>query len=450
MPGVIDEIRAAIEAGASTEEFAALPLPESYRAAFTVKDEADMFEGIESNDKDPRKSIHVDEVPLPELGPNECYVALMASAINFNTVWTSIFEPLSTFLFLERYGRQSELTRRHDLPYHIIGSDGSGVVLRTGPGVTRWKPGDRVVIHCNYVDMEDPSGHDDSMLDADQKIWGFETNFGGLAEIALVKSNQLMPKAEHLTWEEAASMPLVSCTAYRMLVSRNGAQMKQGDNVLVWGAAGGLGGFAVQYVLNGGGYPIGVVSSPEKAALLKEFGCEAVIDRKAEGYRFIKEDGSQDQREWRRFGQKIRELTGGEDPDIVYEHTGVQTFGASVFVARRGGIVVTCASTSGYMHHYDNRYLWMNLKRIIGSHFANYREAWESNRLAARAKIHPILSATFPLTETGEAAYQVHHNLHEGKIGVLCLADRQGLGVTDPETRAAHEKEITLFQRVHA
>src|SRR5438067_526648 len=165
MPSAIDEICAAIEAEASSAEIAALPLPESYRAATTHKDETDMFEGYESVDKDPRKSIHVEDVALPELGPNEVYVALMASAINFNTVWTSIFEPLPTFLFLERYGKQSALTKRHDLPYHVIGSDGSGVVLRTGPGVTRWKPGDRVVIHCNYVDMEDPSGHDDSMLD---------------------------------------------------------------------------------------------------------------------------------------------------------------------------------------------------------------------------------------------------------------------------------------------
>ena len=77
----------------------------------------------------------------------------------------------------------------------------------------------------------------------------------------------------------------------------------------------------------------------------------------------------------------IRELTGGEDPDIVFEHPGRETFGASVFVARRGGTIVTCASTTGFMHEFDNRYLWMNLKRIVGSHLANYREAWEANRL---------------------------------------------------------------------
>ena len=163
-----------------------------------------MFEGIPSADKDPRKSLHLDEVATPELGPGEALVAVMASAINYNTVWTSIFEPLPTFGFLSRYGRISPLTARHDLPYHVVGSDLAGVVLRTGPGVNAWKPGDQVVAHCLSVELESPDGHNDTMMDPEQRIWGFETNFGGLAELALVKSNQLMPKPEHLTWEEAA------------------------------------------------------------------------------------------------------------------------------------------------------------------------------------------------------------------------------------------------------
>src|ERR1043166_6652545 len=100
-----------------------------------------MFDGLDSKDKDPRRSLHVEEVPTPELAPGEALVAVMASAINYNTVWTSIFEPLSTFTFLRRYGRLSTFTNRHDLPYHVIGSDAAGVVLRVGPGVTRWKPG---------------------------------------------------------------------------------------------------------------------------------------------------------------------------------------------------------------------------------------------------------------------------------------------------------------------
>jgi crotonyl-CoA reductase len=405
-----------------------------------------MFEGLASADKDPRKSLRVEEVAVPDLAPDEAYVAVMASAINFNTVWTSIFEPVATFGFLERLGRESVWGRRHDLPYHVVGSDAAGVVLRVGSAVRLWKPGDRVVVHCNYVDDQDPSAHDDSMLAANQRIWGFETNFGGLADLTVVKANQLMPKPAHLTWEEAAANALCNSTAYRMLVGRNGAQMKQGDVVLIWGATGGLGGYATQYVLNGGGIPVGVVSSPEKAALLRQLGCEAVIDRRASGYQFWTDDHTQNPDEWRRFGKDIRRLVG-EDPHIVFEHPGRQTMGASVFVCARGGTIVTCAATTGYQIEYDNRHLWMKLKTIKSSHFANYKEAWEANRLIAKGRIQPVLSATFPLEQVGEAAYQVHHNLHEGKIAVRCLAPVDGLGIDDPSLRAQiGEERIGRFR----
>jgi crotonyl-CoA reductase len=427
-------------------DFAALPVPDHYRAVTLHKDEEQMFAGIPSREKDPRKSLHLDEVPVPELGPGEALVAVMASAVNYNTVWSSIFEPVSTFGFLNRYGRLSPLAARHDLPYHILGSDLAGVVLRTGPGVHAWKPGDEVVAHCLSVELESADGHNDTMLDPEQRIWGFETNFGGLAELALVKSNQLMPKPKHLTWEEAASPGLVNSTAYRQLVSRNGAGMKQGDNVLIWGASGGLGSYATQYALAGGAFPICVVSNEAKAKICQDMGAEAIIDRSAEGYKFWKDDQNQDPREWKRFGAKIRELTGGEDVDIVFEHPGRETFGASVYVTRKGGTIVTCASTSGYMHQYDNRYLWMSLKRIVGSHFANYREAWESNRLIAKGKIHPTLSKVYPLDQTGQAALDVHRNTHQGKVGVLCLAPEEGLGVRDEELRAKHIKAINLFR----
>jgi len=418
----MQDIAAAIEASDSAA-VAGLPVPESYRGVVVRAEEAGMFDGLAAEDKDPRKALHVQDVPTPEVGPGEALIAVMASAINYNTVWTSIFEPMSTFGFLRRYGAVSPLTKRHDLPYHVVGSDAAGVVLRVGAGVTKWKPGDEIVAHCLSVELEDADGHDDTMLDPQQRIWGFETNFGGLAELALVNS-----------------------TAYRQLVSHHGAQMKQGDTVLIWGASGGLGSYATQFALNGGAQPVCVVSSPEKAELCRRMGAELVIDRAAEGFRFWKDEQTQDTNEWKRFGARVRELTGGDDPDIVFEHPGRETFGVSVFVARRGGTVVTCASTSGFLHQYDNRYLWMHLKRIIGSHFANYREAWEANRLVARGKIHPTVSKVYPLEQTGQAAYEVHRNAHQGKVGVLCLAPAEGLGVRNDALREKHLTEINRFR----
>ncbi|MDA8384706.1 MAG: crotonyl-CoA carboxylase/reductase [Actinomycetota bacterium] len=447
----MQEFLQAILADASADELEAIPIPSHFRAAYLRREDAKIFDGMASKDKDPRRTIKVGDIPTPELAPDEVLVAVMASSINFNTVWSSIFEPLSTFSFLDRLGRSGSLwDQRHSQPFHVLGSDGSGVVVRVGSAVRNWKVGDKVTIHCNYVDDQEPSAHDDSMLASHQRIWGFETNYGGLAELAVVRANQLMPKPTHLTWEEAACNALTNSTSYRMLVSHNGAAMKQGDVVLIWGATGGLGGYAVQYVLNGGGIPVGVVSSPEKADLLRQLGCEAVIDRRAQGYRFWKDEHTQDDTEWRRFGKDIRDLVG-EDPDIVFEHPGRETMGASVFVAKRGGTVVTCAATSGYMIEYDNRHLWMKLKSIKSSHFANYKEAWEANRLIAKGMIQPILSKTFDLEHVAEACNSVRLNEHEGKIGVLCLAPEENMGIDDPELRQrVGEDKITTFKRFAA
>lgn len=444
MPDAFDDLVRAIEA--QDPNIGELAVPTEYRAATLHRDEETMFEGRESRDKDPRDSIHIEQVPTPELAPGEALIAVMASSMNYNTVWSSIFEPVSAFGHLDRYAKANSDARRHALDYHVIGSDASGVVLRTGPGVHAWQPGDRVVAHCLSVELESPLGHNDTMLDPQQRIWGYETNFGGLAQLAVVKANQLLPKPEHLTWEEAAAPGLVNSTAYRQLVSRNGAGMKQGDVVLIWGASGGLGSYATQLALNGGAIPVCVVSSEQKASIVRAMGADLVIDRSVEGYRFWKDEHTQDPKEWQRLGKKIRELTGGDDVDIVFEHPGRETFGASVYVTRKGGTIVTCASTSGFMHEYDNRYLWNNLKRIVGSHFANYREAFEANRLIAKGMIHPTLSKVLPLNQTGQAALEVHRNMHQGKVGVLCLSPAEGLGVTDHAMRQKVEDRLHLFR----
>lgn len=433
----------AVAGGASAEELASLPVPDAYLAAHTRAEDAADYEGRPTEEKDIRKTVHLDEVPMPELAPDEALVAVMASAINYNTVWSALFEPLSTFRFLPQMRKEGPWGARHDQPYHVLGSDASGVIVRTGSAVRRWAVGDRVVVATAYLDGQDPASQQDGMLAADQKAWGFETNFGGLAHFTVVKVNQLMPKPAHLTWEEAACNPLCAGTAYRMLVSPNGAGMKQGDVVLIWGATGGLGGYAVQYVRNGGGIPVGVVGSGAKADLLRDLGCEAVVNRSE---LTAAAEGAPEQEQWREMGRLIRRQVG-EDPHIVFEHVGRQTFGASVVLARRGGTVVTCGSSTGYMHQFDNRYLWMKLKRIVGSHGANYQEAYEANRLIQMGRVVPTLSAVYPLEEVAEAAYSVQRNDHIGKVGVRVLAPGDDCGVEDPALRErVGEERIRLFR----
>ncbi|MFG2557027.1 crotonyl-CoA carboxylase/reductase [Streptomyces sp. NPDC048581] len=427
----MDSLTEALLSGAPEEVLAREKLPDHFDAAHLRAEDVGMFEGAQ--DKDVRRSIRVGPVAMPELAPDEVLVAVMAGAINYNTVWSATFEPVPTFRFLERFGRQGGHAARHDLPYQVIGSDASGVVVRAGSAVRRWRPGAHVVVSCVQVDDHEPATHADAMLGAEQRIWGYETNFGGLAEYTVVKASQLLPKPGHLTWEESAGVLLTAATSYRMLISDKGARIKLGDVVLIWGATGGLGAFAVQLVKQAGGIPVGVVGSEQKAKALRALGCDVIVNRAEIGLG----DATTPEEtieQGKRLGRFIRREVG-EDPSVAFDYIGRATFGVSVFVVRRGGTVVTCGSSTGYQHTYDNRYLWMNSKRIIGSHAANLQEQAELNRLVALGKIAPVLSSVYTLDEVGEAARLVQTNQHLGKVAVLCQAPQEGLGVTDPQLR---------------
>jgi crotonyl-CoA reductase len=433
----------AVLAGADPEELLREEVPDEYLAAHLRKEDVGIFAGVE--DKDVRKSVHVGMVPMPELAPDEVLVAVMASSVNYNSVWSAMFEPLPTFGFLERFGREGGYAARHDRPYHVIGSDTAGVIVRVGSGTRRWQVGDHVVVSPIQVDDQEPTTHSDGVLGTGQRAWGFETNFGGLAHYTVVRASQLLPKPGHLTWEEAAVNLLTAGTAYRMLISDRGARIKLGDIVLIWGAAGGLGAYAVQLVKNAGGIPVGVVGSQEKAELVRSLGCDVVVNREEIGL-----GGDPTPEEaialGKRLGRIIRRETGG-DPHVVFDFVGRATFGISVFVVRRGGTVVTCGSSTGYQHQYDNRYLWMNLKRIVGSHAANLQEMAECNRLFDLGKLVPALSEVYSLEDVGTAIRLVQRNQHIGKVGVLCLAPGEGLGVTDPGLRARiGEKQLGLLR----
>ncbi|MHC4376934.1 MAG: crotonyl-CoA carboxylase/reductase [Planctomycetota bacterium] len=424
---------AAVLAGADAAELARCPAPTSTLGLCLRKSEETQFDGVPESEIDVRQSLHLDEVPLPELAPDEALVAVMAGALNYNTVWSAMFRPVSTFRFLERFGRMSAADKRHDLDRHILGSDASGVVVRVGEGVRHFGIGDPVVIGTLATDEQDPIAQADGMLPAAQRAWGFETNYGGLAHYTVVKATQLLPKAAHLTWEEAASTTLCLMTAYRMLIGDNGARAKLGELVLIWGAAGGLGAYGVQLAKAAGCRVAGVVGGPKKAALARDLGCDLVIDRSEATDECP--NGFTDPVGWKWLGSRIRGHFG-EDVHHVFEHVGRETFGASVYLARRGGTIVTCGSSTGYRHEFDNRHLWMKLKRIIGSHGGHYHEEWQANELVRRGVIRPTLSGMYDLDTAAEGVRLMHSNEHLGKLGVRCLAPEDGQGVTDPAKRA--------------
>lgn len=361
---------------------------------------------------DPMQSMVIEDVPVPEPGPSEVLVLVMAAGVNFNGVWAAAGKPVSVF-------------KMHKEPYHIAGSDASGIVWKIGKEVRRWKVGDEVVIHCNQSCGQCPECNGlDPMACSEQKIWGYETSWGSFAQFTKVQAQQLVPKPKQLSWEDAASYGLTYFTAYRMLVGR--AQVKPGDNVLIWGAAGGLGIFAIQICKILGANPIAVVSSPDKIDLVRSLGAEGVINRKE--YQFAwrpnetPEQTKKRMDETKRLGADIRKLTGGKDVDVVFEHVGQETFPASVFLCKRFGKIVICGATSGYDLTFDVRYLWMRQKEILGSHFANAYQAERANELVMSGKIKPVLDQVFDFADTPKAHQLMKENKHKGKLGIRIQA----------------------------
>jgi crotonyl-CoA carboxylase/reductase len=357
---------------------------------------------------EPSRAMRLESVPVPKLGLSEVLIQVMAAGVNYNGVWICLGQPVPL----------SRLKTGYD--FHITGSDASGVVVAVGDGVRTWKPGDEVVVHCNTSCGQCTTCNGfDPLACEEQKIWGYETNWGAFAPYARVQAQQLLPKPPHLSWEESASYGLCLFTAYRMLVTR--AHMQAGENVLIWGASGGLGVFAIQLCLLYGANPICVVSSEEKGDFVRSLGARWVVDRS----QF--ELGTSDGR--RELGKEIRRLTRGEDPDIVFEHVGRDTFPTSVYVCKKMGRIVTCGATSGYNLDFDVRYLWMRQKTIIGSHFANAYDAERANRLMIERKVRPILWKTLPFAQIPSAQELQRDRAHNGKIAVLVRAEDTGLGI---------------------
>jgi crotonyl-CoA carboxylase/reductase len=372
---------------------------------------------------EPTDAFQLEEVEVPEPGAFEVIVRVMAAGVNFNNVWAAMGEPVSVF----GYGDHPQYG------HHIGGSDASGIVWKVGPGVTRWKAGDEVVVHCNQTSYEDPEVHGlDPMAAPSQVIWGYETTWGSFAQFTKVQAQQLLPKPANLAWEEAASYGLTYFTAYRMLFNR--AQLQAGQKVLIWGAAGGLGVFATQLVAAAGGQSIGVVSSDEKGELVKQLGATDYINRNEFSgmMRTGKETKDEEKERFkvsRAFSKRIRE-TFGEAPDVVFEHVGQATFPTSVFVVKTFGKVVICGATSGYTLDFDVRYLWMRQKEILGSHFANAWECNLANKLIETGQIRPVLWKTMPFDDVANAHQLMKENQHHGKIAILVGADAEGQGKT--------------------
>lgn len=354
----------------------------------------------------PIDAMQLETVPVPEPGPGEVLIKVKAAGVNFNHIWAC-------------WGKPVPISQLHpDDPVHVGGSDASGIVVAKGEDVVRFEIGQEVITQpaqncgqcgaCNGF-------HTGSCEQA--KAWGYETSNGSFAEYALVQARQLLPKPAGESWASASCYALKLFTAYRMLIV-NG-QIKPNDRVLIWGASGGLGSYAIQICLALNAIPICVVSSKDKEEYCRQFGAELFIHRNDYPYLTSKEKPSTvPTKDMRRFKANIRKLTGGFDPDIVFEHVGATTFPTSVFVARKFGKIIICGATTGYQLTFDVRYLWMHQKQILGSHGCSLHDAQRANLFIERGLIKPTLSRTYAF----EDAAQAHQDLMEGKTVLGSIA----------------------------
>ena len=384
---------------------------------------------------EPDKAFQQEVVACPQPDSHEVLVLVMAAGVNYNGVWAGLGQPISPFDV-------------HKAEFHIAGSDAAGIVWAVGDKVKRWKVGDEVVIHCNQDDGDDEHCNGgDPMFSESQRIWGYETPDGSFAQFTCVQSQQLMPRPQHLTWEESACYTLTLATAYRMLFGHEPHDLKPGQNVLVWGASGGLGSYAIQLINTAGANAIGVISDESKREFVMSLGAKGVINRNDFScWGQLPTVNTPEYNTWlkeaRKFGKAIWEITGkGVNVDMVFEHPGEATFPVSSLVCKKGGMVVICAGTTGFNCTFDVRYMWMHQKRLQGSHFAHLKQASAANNLMVEQRLDPCMSECFDWTAIPEAHTKMLRNEHKpGNMSVLVQAPTTGLRTFEDTLEASQNR----------
>ncbi|MDX1386645.1 MAG: crotonyl-CoA carboxylase/reductase [bacterium] len=378
---------------------------------------------------EPTEAFQPEVIEVPELGPRDVLVYVMAAGVNYNNVWAALGIPVNVIGARQKAGEKED--------FHIGGSDASGVVWKVGSEVKNVKVGDEVVVHCGMWDYKEEEANPnlDPMFLNSFRIWGYESNWGSFSQFTKVQDHQCLPKPKQLSWEEAACYMLVGATAYRMLHRWGEHRIRPEDVVLIWGGAGGLGSMAIQIAKARGAKPIAVVGSDDKIEYCKKLGAVGVINRKNFDHWGMLPHWKDEEAygKWlkgaRSFGKAIWEILGEKkSPRIVFEHPGEATIPTSTMVCDTGGMVVICAGTTGYNATVDLRYHWMRQKRLQGSHFANDEEAKGLNDLVLEGKVDPCLSKVWKFSQTGECHQMMRENKHpHGNMAILVNAKKEGL-----------------------
>lgn len=324
-----------------------------------------------------------EDVPEPKVGPREVLVRVRACALNHIDIWI----------------RERRVQVRVRLP-RILGSELSGEVVEVGSGVSAVKVGDRVltppVIGCGRCEFC-TEGCDN--LCPSHRLLGLHLD-GGYAEYVKVPEYALFPIPEGLSFEEAASIPLVFTTAWHMLMTK--AQLRAGETILVLAAGSGIGSAAVQIAKGGGARVIATASTEAKLAKAKELGADEAINYKEKD-----------------FSREVRKLTAGRGVDVVFEHVGSETWRRSLESLAKKGRLVTCGATTGGIGETDIWLLFSRELSIIGSYAGSRRELLEVLKLFERRKLRPVIDRTFPLEKAAEAQKLLKARDHFGKLVLI-------------------------------
>jgi NADPH:quinone reductase-like Zn-dependent oxidoreductase len=320
------------------------------------------------------------EVPGPTIKANEVMVEVRACALNHLDVWVRGGLP----------GIETPMP-------HILGSDIAGVVREVGALVTWIHPGDEVLLHpgvsCGHC-AECLKGQDN--LCSEYDILGYRRN-GGYAELIAVPGVNVISKPQRLTWEEAAALPLVTVTAWHMLVTR--ARVQPGEDVLVHAAGSGVGSLGIQIAKLRGARVIATASSDEKLAKAKELGADDVVN-------YTRDD----------WPKEIRRLTNRRGVDVVFEHTGANSWSGSIASLKNNGRLVTCGATSGFKAETDIRQIFYRHLTILGSFMGSKAELLEAMKFVERGAIRAVVDRAMPLSEARRAHELMEDRAQFGKL----------------------------------
>lgn len=320
------------------------------------------------------------DVPDPIIKENEVLVEIKACALNHLDVWVRGGLP----------GIEIPLP-------HILGNDIAGVVREVGKLASWVRVGDEVMLHpgvsCGHC-KECLAGRDNLCREYD--IFGSGRD-GGYAELVAAPAVNVIPKPANLSWEEAAALPLVTVTAWHMLVTR--AQVQPGEDVLVHAAGSGVGSVGIQIAKLRGARVIATAGSDEKLAKAGELGADEVVNYSSD--------------DW---PKEVRRLTDKRGVDVVFEHTGAATWPGSIAALKNNGRIVTCGATSGFAAQTDLRQIFYRHLTILGSFMGSKSELLEAMKFVADGRIRAVVDQTLPLAEARRAHELMEDRAQFGKL----------------------------------